>query len=684
MKKAIYFIDLTHESKLGFSSDHMPLQLGLIAAFCRREHGEYADVEIFKFGSELEKAVRKRPPFILAASNYLWNLDLEYKFASAVKELYPETIVIFGGPNYPDTEEEQVQWLKRYPQIDFYVYKDGEVPFSNLVGRLFSNPDIAAAKKALLPSCHALVGGIPYFGKLAPRLTDLSAIPSPYLEGLMDKFFEHQLVPAIQTNRGCPFSCTFCVEGESYYTKIYRTTTERKAAEVDYIAARVKHTNTLRIVDSNFGMFAEDEEFCRYINGIQRRTGYPDWVSCSAGKNQKDRILRCNELLGGAMRLTASVQSLVPDVLRNIKRSNISLEELMAVSDKVSDTDTHAHSEIILGLPGDSLAGQEESLRGLMEAGISNITQHQLALLCGTDVASKKSREQFGMRSMFRPGQRCVGRYRFLDKTLTAIDIEEICVGLNTLSFDDYLESRRLYLTVGLFYNDRIFGEINALLRLLHLSAWEWIKLVHQDIINAPPAIRALYDGFIVATKSELWESPEVLSKDVGADIDKYIAGEAGGNLIYRYRAMAIVGHFLAIHAVAFSNLRRYLALKDVSCEDLVAEIEKFSRYQKANMLDPDFVAEEVFNYDIVKMITDPVWARTVGTLKDIQRPTRIRISHTQKQKESIKERLAFYGADILGLTMLMSRFPIKRFYRTAEVINPTSVPAVTPPVSAT
>jgi radical SAM superfamily enzyme YgiQ (UPF0313 family) len=670
MKKQIYLIDLTHESKLGLGSDTMPLQLGLIGAYCLKEHGDKVDVQIFKFVDEFVEAVRKRTPFIIASSNYMWNIDLSYKIVSAIKERCPETIIVFGGPNYPDDFQEQVDWLRQYPNMDFYIFKDGEVPFSRLVGFLLNNPDITAVKKEKLPSCHAFADGKPCFGELEARLDDLSGIPSPYTTGLMDKFFEQKLLPTIQTNRGCPFACIYCAEGGSYYRKVCKSSLEHKTAEIDYIVSKVKHTRTLCITDSNFGMYEEDVDFCRYLSKVQKKTGYPEYLSCSTGKNQKERVLKCNELLGGIMRFTASVQSLNKKVLENIKRVNISLDEIMALSDQISDTDTHSYSEIILGLPGDSLEAEKESMAGLIQSGISNVTQHQLVLIYGAQVASRQSRQEFNIRGMFRPIQRCAGVYHFDGKTLPAIEIEEISVATNTLSFEDYLEARRLYLTIGLFYNDRIFGEIHTLLRLLHLSTWEWIELIHKNISNSPEEIKTLYDEFTADTRNELWESREDLIRDISRDIEEYISGRAGGNLIYKYRSQAIARHFAPLHQVAFAHLRHYLISRSNKYDDVVNEIERFSKYQKANFLKTDFEKTDLFKYDIVEMIKNPALARQGGSLEDVHYPVQIRIAHTPQQKELIHRQLDFYGKEIGGLTMLVSRFPIKRLYRTAEVVT--------------
>jgi len=670
MKKKIHFIDLTHRSKLGFGSDTMPLQIGLLGTYCLSQHPNSIEIELFKLVDEFENAIKKEAPFIIAASNYMWNINLTYEIIKEVKKIYPNVIVVMGGPNYPDTVEEQVSWLKKYSLVDFYVYRDGELPFSDLVGHLLKNSDLNNVKKNKLLSCHSIINGKPFFGELAPRPKDLSIIPSPYTNGLMDKFFNQKLLPIIQTNRGCPFSCTFCTEGNRYYSKVSKLSSNHKKSEVDYIVERVKHTKTLVVTDSNFGMYKEDVEFCKYLGEMQKKTGYPEYISGSSGKNQKERVLECNKLLKNALKLTASVQSLNEDVVKNMKRNNISLDGLIEISDAVSDTETHSYSEIILGLAGDSLDAQKESMKGLMNAGISNITQHQLTLIYSTETNSQETRKKWDFKTKFRPIQRCIGAYQFNSKKIPAIEVEEICVGNSKMSYEDYLESRRLYFVVGIFYNDRIFGEIHALLRLLNLSTWKWIETIHKNKEKYLPSIKEIFDNFISDTKAELWDSPDQLIHDVTKKIDEYHSGKLGGNLIYKYRSKALIHHFSDIHTIAFDNLREYLKAKNVDVANLVDQVENFSKFQKDNIFDTNINVTQNYEYDLIKMIKDAAAMREATNIDVIKYPVKINISHSTKQKNLINRQLEFFGKDNAGLSMLMSRFPLKRFYREAVQVN--------------
>src|SRR5262249_2417266 len=142
--------------------------------------------------------------------------------------------------------------------------------------------------------------------------------------------FDGKLAPMIETNRGCPFQCTFCVQGVNWYTKVHYFSLDRIKAELDYIARRVRESSPamgmLRIADSNYGMFERDIEISSHIGNLQRDFGWPTFIDVTTGKNRPERVIKSVEEASGATVVYMAVQSLDENVLRNVKRQNIKLE----------------------------------------------------------------------------------------------------------------------------------------------------------------------------------------------------------------------------------------------------------------------------------------------------------------------------------------------------------------------
>ena len=86
---------------------------------------------------------------------------------------------------------------------------------------------------------------------------------------MMDKFFDGKLTPMLQTNRGCPFHCTFCTDGRDEVNKINHFSIERVQSDIEYIAEHTpKNTHSLHISDLNFGMYPRDLEICESLAKI--------------------------------------------------------------------------------------------------------------------------------------------------------------------------------------------------------------------------------------------------------------------------------------------------------------------------------------------------------------------------------------------------------------------------------
>src|SRR4030095_14341428 len=206
-----------------------------------------------------------------------------------------------------------------------------------------------------VPGFHYVTDGQFVRGETLPRILDLThPLPSPYTAGLRDEFFDDRLSPMVQTSRGCPYSCTFCHDGISYMNKTRAFSAERVREELAYIQARVK-TPALLLADLNWGMFPGDIQMAQHIADIRREGPWPRNIMCSTAQNQKDRIIEMSRILGDILQLGASIQSTDPEVLQNIKRTNISIDAIVKMAKAATASRTGSFTEIILGLPGDTI-----------------------------------------------------------------------------------------------------------------------------------------------------------------------------------------------------------------------------------------------------------------------------------------------------------------------------------------
>ena len=214
----------------------------------------------------------------------------------------------------------------------------------------------------------------------------------------------------LQTQRGCPFQCTFCVEGEDYYTKVGGVTTARFRAELEYIAQHMAGgPPVLHIADSNFGMYAHDLEICDVLAEVRDTYGWPQTVEVSTGKNRKERVLEAVRRTNGAMRFGPALQTTDSQTLVNVKRSNISETRLMEMASAAAELDQRSYTELILNLPGETIASHLRSIRAAMEAGLQRIKMYPLVLLPGTEMASDATRRRFALQTRFRVLPLCHG-----------------------------------------------------------------------------------------------------------------------------------------------------------------------------------------------------------------------------------------------------------------------------------
>ena len=79
---------------------------------------------------------------------------------------------------------------------------------------------------------------------------------------MLDEWFEGPYIPVIETNRSCPYRCTFCAWGIGT-VKLSKFDEERVKEEIEYISKRTKNASQIFIGDANFAIIERDEDFAK-------------------------------------------------------------------------------------------------------------------------------------------------------------------------------------------------------------------------------------------------------------------------------------------------------------------------------------------------------------------------------------------------------------------------------------
>lgn len=503
----------------------VPLNVAYIAAFLHKMRPGAFDITIFKNPLALLDAIDRRPPAIAAFSNYIWNKNLQLECARHLKRVAPGCITVMGGPNYHFKDP---VWLERFvrahPQIDFHIEGEGEVKFYNLAACVLEHGvDLEAVKRAnpagvtfvdaadghlvsndlSAPGAWASLDGLQLDLK-AGRLMDLNDIPSPYLTGVLDEFLaDPNYCPIVETNRGCPYECTFCNWGDMGKSRSSKFAQDRVEDELRYIAAHnVSTTPFLYVGDANFGLFERDVAFARLLRELRDTHGYPRNVYLYYAKNSSEKVVRIAEILKGMTRINLSRQTQNPEVLSNIKRSNISIDTFSRLTELAKHLGVESFVELIYGLPGESKESFFAGVKAIMRQHVDGLHLFPAMLLDGSEMGTAVSREHFGIKGEFRRIDGCAGQYG----PVAAMEFEEIITETSVMSREDYFEIRLFHFFQTLFLDTKLYRDAETLIGGALLFDLIEDVIAHRQL--APSAVRTLIDEFMAAAKVEFVVDP--------------------------------------------------------------------------------------------------------------------------------------------------------------------------------
>lgn len=368
MTKTVSFVQVNFsQGPRELNAHYLPYTAGVVLCYALEQNPDWQLDEIAWRRDPIEAtAQRLCHSTVVGFSTYVWNREYNYALARRIKQLNPNCIIVMGGPE-PAVADPEL--FDKHPWMDVVVKLEGELVFAEVLKHY--NQDFGA-----IPGLVVNRNGQVIDTGNSERIQNLDQLPSPYLTGMFDHLIQqHPDVTwnaTLETNRGCPYQCTFCDWGSLTYNKVKQFALDRVFAELEWIG---QHCGFVTITDANFGMFVErDNAIVSKLIEVQHRWGRLTNFSMTWAKNQKNEVVDIvrrliNESPTVSQGLTVSVQSMDEGVLDIIKRKNLDQHKIKEIFSLCDRHNIPVHTELILGLPGDTEHSWRENFWQLFRSG---------------------------------------------------------------------------------------------------------------------------------------------------------------------------------------------------------------------------------------------------------------------------------------------------------------------------
>jgi putative methyltransferase len=325
----------------------------------KRDVWNWGDPWMFSSNSvdQILDLIKTNPPNVFGFSLYIWNEFFMDSLAKKVKELYPECVIIYGGPQcdikYSENFFREKSWVDVVVPSDAY----GEI----IVKEILDNYPIKD---------YSIIPYIYYTDEQKNKYISQTGIDKKNFQWPSNIFKaqEEFILPVlakdpywisiIETSRGCPYKCIYCDWGGGTYTKINKKPFTLVLDELEWLIKNGVYY--LAFVDANFGIMSIDVEITKELVNLKKKyDARLHIVSTENAKNHIKRTLEIKSILAANNLLNhykVSIQTINEEVQKNIERIDPPIQEQIAGVKYLKENfqDLPVRVETILGLPGET------------------------------------------------------------------------------------------------------------------------------------------------------------------------------------------------------------------------------------------------------------------------------------------------------------------------------------------
>lgn len=304
--------------------------------------------EISRFGADL-----------VVVNTGFPSIDQDMRVARRIKEHIPSVRVLAIGVYFTMLEK---QAFEDHPFLDFAIIGEPETTFAELLLSLSGQePELGAVKGLMFRE-----GGTVRVNPARPPLDDLDSLPFPDRSLLKNNRYllPHNNKPftLINTARGCPYPCTFCIVnatsgGRSRRHSISYIIDEIRQCRDKYGIEEFLFWEEVFCLDKN-----RVREFCRALldSGLRVR-----WAATTRiGSLDAATLAQMKE--AGCYLIGLGIESGSQEILDAAKKQQ-TLGDIRRAVRLAQEAKIQTMGHFIFGLPGETMITAEETIRFMLE-----------------------------------------------------------------------------------------------------------------------------------------------------------------------------------------------------------------------------------------------------------------------------------------------------------------------------
>ncbi len=283
-------------------------------------------------------------PDLLLFSVYIWNCSLTYIVAEAIKQIFPEMIIGFGGP---EVSYQSSAVFEKCGAPSFIIKGEGERPVANILLKL-AETESGGFVDALSSVKGLFFRDGSFSGDFLP--VPLEDIPFVYANAPFEERADiKDCIVYYESSRGCPFNCAYCLS--SIDKKVRTLPLERVLAEIAYFMA--EGFRLIKFVDRTFNLKPSHYlKIWQYI--IENHNGKTAFHFEIEARNLcQESFELLQKAPAGVIQFEIGIQSTNPETLKAVNRSPD--VESIARNIRCIPKNIHVHLDLIAGLPQENL-----------------------------------------------------------------------------------------------------------------------------------------------------------------------------------------------------------------------------------------------------------------------------------------------------------------------------------------